>query len=104
MGGQLPLSPRLRRVRHGRYAGAGAHADGLVRQSSDLIGRTAAYVTEADGTYYDMAHLAGFAPDQTSGQKVKVGDVVGFVGNTGDAQGGATHVHFEIHPNGGEPV
>jgi len=31
-----------------------------------------------------------------SGSRVNVGQVVGTVGNSGDARGGATHVHFEI--------
>jgi murein DD-endopeptidase MepM/ murein hydrolase activator NlpD len=78
--------------------------DGVLRQSSDTLGGIVDYVTQADGTYFYMAHLSAYTPGQVSGQAVKTGDVIGFVGNSGDAAGGPTHVHFEYHPGGGGPV
>jgi peptidoglycan hydrolase-like protein with peptidoglycan-binding domain len=33
------------------------------------------------------------------GTKLSRGDLIGYVGNTGDASGGATHLHFEVRPN-----
>jgi murein DD-endopeptidase MepM/ murein hydrolase activator NlpD len=78
-----------------------APSDGVLRQSSDTLGGTTVYVTQPDGTFYYMAHLSAYAANQVTGQAVKTGDVVGFVGNTGDAAGGAPHLHFEIHPKGG---
>jgi hypothetical protein len=79
-------------------------ANGVLRQSSDTLGGITDYVTQSDGTYFYMAHLSAYVVGQRSGQQVKVGDIIGFVGNTGDAAGGATHVHFEVHPGGGGPV
>jgi murein DD-endopeptidase MepM/ murein hydrolase activator NlpD len=75
-----------------------APADGVLRQSNGPVGGLATYVTTDDGTYFYMAHLSAYPPGQTAGQRVKVGDIVGFVGDSGDAKGGAAHVHFEVHP------
>ena len=52
--------------------------------------------TEGDEFYY--AHLSAYSPLAVEGRTVKAGDVIGFVGDTGDADGGAPHLHFEIHP------
>ncbi len=81
-----------------------APADGVVTFTNEPVGGKCAYVTEADGTWYYLAHLKGFAPGVAEGSTVKAGDVVGFNGDTGNAQGGAPHVHFEVHPQGGAAV
>ena len=77
--------------------------DGIGHFGEDPAGGMAAYVTTADGTYYYMAHLDGYAKNLGAGSRVKTGDVVGYLGDTGNARG-APHVHFEIHPKGGPAV
>jgi hypothetical protein len=77
---------------------------GVVRFEDAGLGGKAAYVTQADGTFFYMAHLDRFATKVSNGSAVKQGDVVGYVGDSGNAAGGATHVHFEIHPRGGAAV
>jgi murein DD-endopeptidase MepM/ murein hydrolase activator NlpD len=78
--------------------------NGVVRFEDAGLGGKAAYVTQPDGTYYYMAHLDGFAARLATGAGVKQGDVVGYVGDSGNAQGGSPHVHFEVHPRGGGAV
>jgi murein DD-endopeptidase MepM/ murein hydrolase activator NlpD len=56
------------------------------------------------GDAFFYGHLSAFASDAHSGLDVKAGQVVGFVGSTGDAEQTPPHVHFEVHPGDGDAV
>ena len=60
-------------------------------------GGTTLYVRSPDRrwTYY-YAHLAGYAPGLREGQQVRVGEVLGYVGDTGNAGSGNFHLHFGL--------
>ena len=64
------------------------------------IGGNRLWVRDGQGNLFYYAHLSAFTPLAINGTRVNAGDVLGFVGNTGDAQGTPTHLHFEIHPVG----
>ena len=57
-------------------------------------------ITDARGTEYFYAHMERQAAGLHVGLHVRVGQVIGFVGNTGDAAGGPTHLHLEVRPHG----
>ena len=68
------------------------------------LGGNKLWVKGESGTYYYYAHLSSFTEGLKNGDLVEAGDVVGFVGNSGNASGGPPHTHFEIHPGGGDAV
>ncbi|CAN5782034.1 hypothetical protein BH20ACT1_BH20ACT1_13480 [soil metagenome] len=81
-----------------------APSDGTVRITNSGLGGLAVYVVEPDGTFWYLAHLSGLADGLAQGTAVTVGQVVGFVGDSGNARGGSPHVHAEYHPGGGSAV
>jgi murein DD-endopeptidase MepM/ murein hydrolase activator NlpD len=76
----------------------------LIQIGSDVLGGTKLWLVGASGTRYYYAHLSAFAEGVAEGKVVAAGDVVGFVGNTGNAATTPAHLHFEVHPNGGPAV
>lgn len=54
----------------------------------------------ANGDAFFYAHLSAFSDAAVNRARVKAGTVLGFVGNTGDAEPTPPHVHFEVHPGG----
>lgn len=76
----------------------------LTRVGTDVLGGTKLWLKGQSGTYYYYAHMQAYADGIAEGVVVNAGQLVGYVGNSGNAQGGAPHTHFQIHPGGGDPV
>jgi murein DD-endopeptidase MepM/ murein hydrolase activator NlpD len=56
------------------------------------------WLTDAAGNSFYYAHLAGYSRWILTHPRVRAGEVVGFLGRTGDAFTTSPHLHFEIHP------
>ena len=83
-----------------------AVADGTITKmytvGTDKLAGNGVRLTTADGTYFFYGHMSRVADGITVGTKVKAGQVVGYNGKTGATN--TPHLHFEVHPGGGEAV
>jgi len=62
------------------------------------LGGNKLWLRDLNGNEFYYAHLSAYSPLAVDGARVKAGDVLGFVGNSGDAETTPPHLHFEIHP------
>ena len=75
-----------------------AVADGTIRKlhSGDRGGNSLYQIDDDGRTRYYYAHLDHYADGMMEGRRVRRGDVIGYVGDTGNAQPGDYHLHFSI--------
>jgi murein DD-endopeptidase MepM/ murein hydrolase activator NlpD len=64
------------------------------------VGGWRLWLRDDKGNEFYYAHLSAYSPLAVNGAIVQAGDVLGFVGDTGDAAGTPYHLHFEVHPVG----
>jgi murein DD-endopeptidase MepM/ murein hydrolase activator NlpD len=77
-----------------------AVVSGHLIDKHDPLGGNAASIDGVDGNHYYYAHLSAY---EGGSRDVQQGEVIGYVGDTGDARG-TNHLHFEVHPGGGPAV
>jgi len=85
-----PLGAPLLAVAHGTVFSVGWNK----------VGGWRLWLRDDKGWEYYYAHLSAYSPLAVNGAIVNAGDVLGFVGDTGDAKGTPFHLHFEVHPVG----
>jgi hypothetical protein len=68
------------------------------------LGGNSFHLSNDAGDYFYYAHLLRYAAGIGNGSVVEAGQVLGYVGNTGNAITTPPHLHFEIHPGGGDPI
>lgn len=81
-----------------------AVTSGKLRTRTGGLGGIALWLYGDDGNAYYYAHLDGWADGVKTGTKVSRGELIGYVGNTGNASGGAHHTHFQLHPDRGSAI
>jgi peptidoglycan LD-endopeptidase LytH len=69
----------------------------IIKLANGGAGGITIYVADASGRYVDYyAHLMGYAPNVKVGTAVDEGDLLGYVGTTGNASPDAPHLHFQV--------
>jgi murein DD-endopeptidase MepM/ murein hydrolase activator NlpD len=114
----LPLSPSVTTAEFGDYGLWASYHTGLdfngvegqeIMSVANGVVTSAGYdgsygnktvVTLEDGTEIWYCHQSSFGVSE--GDEVRAGEVLGYVGSTGNVTG--SHLHLEVRPGGGDPV
>ena len=76
----------------------------VTKTGNGRLGGLTVWLRGESGTDWYYAHLLDHAPGIVPGVVVEAGDLLGWVGNTGNAISTPPHLHMEMHPGGMEPV
>jgi murein DD-endopeptidase MepM/ murein hydrolase activator NlpD len=76
-----------------------AVADGTIFSVGwNNVGGFRLWLRDRAGNQFYYAHLSAYSPLAANGREVRAGQVIAFMGNTGEARTTPVHLHFEIHP------
>ena len=75
---------------------------GIYRLSNSSLGGISVYLRGNSGDIYYYAHLDAWAEGLVGGQSVSAGDLVGYVGTTGNSPSWIPHLHLGWKPGGGD--
>jgi peptidoglycan hydrolase-like protein with peptidoglycan-binding domain len=84
------------------YAVANGRITLIYRDTPGSLSGNGVKLTRSDGTYFFYAHLDRFVRGMRVGRSFSAGQVIGYVGSTGNSA--TPHLHFEVHPRGGSAV
>lgn len=76
----------------------------LVQLRNSTLGGITIWMRSDAGDEYYYAHLEGYAPGTSEGMRVEEGEIIAYVGTSGNAPDYLPHLHFEYHPGGGAAV
>lgn len=76
----------------------------VTRVGTGRLGGLKVWIHGESGIDWYYAHLSRFAPGIAAGDALEAGDLIGFVGTSGNAVGTPPHVHLQMHPGGGRPT
>lgn len=69
----------------------------IIKLANGGAGGITIYIADASGRYlHYYAHLESYAPNVKEGLAVREGDVIGFVGTTGNAPPNTPHLHYQV--------
>ena len=75
--------------------------DGIIRSMRDNnLGGKVIWILGPAGSWHYYAHLDGHKRGLKEGDIVRKGDLIGYVGNTGNARHTAPHLHYGIYLDG----
>lgn len=70
----------------------------IVKLTNNRLGGITLYQLDPTGNYaYYYAHLERYAPGLSTGQTVQRGQVIGYVGTSGNAPKSSPHLHFAVY-------
>ena len=84
------------------YAATDGTITKIYTEATDKLAGNGVRLAMDNGTYFFYGHFKAIAAGIGVGTRVKAGQVIGYNGRTGGTT--TPHLHFEVHPAGGEAV